>query len=120
MEPGLPDELLLLALHDEKGSVIRAAAPVLDGALVGATMMELSLRGRLNEGTGHQLIADPTPTGDAILDDLCRRIAEAEHRQDAAGWVRQLSRELPDLKDRLLERLVLAGVLERQYRRILG
>jgi golgi phosphoprotein 3 len=119
MEPGLPDELLLLALHNEQGHVLRAAGPALHGALVRAAMMELSLRGSLSEGTGSQLVADPTPTGDEILDDITRRIAEAERRQDAATWVSQLTQELPDLRDRLLDRMVAAGVLERRERRIL-
>jgi Golgi phosphoprotein 3 len=119
MEPGLPDELLLLALHDERGSVVRAAAPVLNGALVGAVMMELSLRGHLSEGTGHQLIAAPTPTGDEILDDVRQRIADADRRQDARSWVSQLSRELPNLEDRLLDRMVAAGVLEQRDHRVL-
>ena len=37
----------LLALHDEKGSVIPAAARVLNGALIGAVLMEVGLLGRL-------------------------------------------------------------------------
>jgi hypothetical protein len=119
MEPGLPEELLLLALHDTKGSVVRAAAPVLNGALVGAVMMELSLRGRLSEGTGRQLIADSAPTGDAILDDVCQRIAEADRQQDAAAWVSQLAKEYPDLKDRLLDKMVAAGVLEQRHHGLL-
>jgi hypothetical protein len=119
VEPGLPDELLLLALHDEHGTIIRAAAPTLRGALVGAAMMELSLRGRLSEDTDGRIVADPTPTGDTILDDVCLRIAGADRGESAAAWVRRLEQELPDLHDRLLERMVAAGVLERRERRIL-
>ena len=119
MEPGLPDELLLLALHDEKGSVVRAAAPVLPGALVGAAMMELALRGRLVERADRALTVDPTPTGDEILDDVLQRIDSADCPRDARAWLSELSGELPDLKDRLLGRLVAAGVLEERDQRVL-
>src|SRR6266496_1548431 len=118
MEPTLPDELLLLALHDERGSVIPAAAPVLNSTLVGAILMELALRGRLSDNADGTLSADPAPTGDEILDDVTRRIASAEQPRDGRTWVVQLNRHMPDLKDRLLARLVAAGVLEQRDRRI--
>src|SRR4051794_36111020 len=75
MQASLPEELLLLALHDEKGSVIPAAASVLDGALVGAILMELGLQGRLREDVDGALQVDPTPTGDEILDEALQRIS---------------------------------------------
>ena len=119
MEAGLPEELLLLALHDEKGSVIPAAAPVLNGALVGAALMELALRGLLHENADRTVTASPTHTGDPILDGIASQIAAAHTPRAARIWVEQLSRQMPDLKDRLLERLVASGVVERRDRRIL-
>jgi Golgi phosphoprotein 3 len=119
MQVSLPDELLLLALHDEKGSVIPAAASTLNGALVGALMMELALMGRLQETPSGTVIADPSPTGDAILDEALRRIADADEPRSASYWVGRLAGRMPRLKDRLLEGLVSRGVLERRERRIL-
>ena len=113
-EPTLPDELLLLALDDEKGSVIPAAAPALHGALIGAILMELALQGRIQEGVDRRLVADPTPIGDEILDDVSRRIAEANHQRAAHTWVTRLNADLPKLKDRLVARLAAAGVLEQR------
>ena len=91
MQASLPEELLLLALHDEKGSVIPAAARVLNGALIGAVLMELGLLGRLREGPDGALLADPTPTGDEILDEastLDRAGGPAPHAEllGRAGW----------------------------------
>lgn len=119
MQVSLPEELLLLALHDEKGSVIPAAARPLNGALVGAILMELGLRGRLREGPEGGLLADPTPTGDEILDEVSRRISEADAPRMASYWVGRLAGTMPRLKDRLLEQLVARGVLERRERRLL-
>jgi hypothetical protein len=119
MQASLPEELLLLALHDEKGSVIPSAAPVLNGALVGAVLMELGLDGRLREDDDGTLLADPTPTGDPILDEACQRIADADRPRTASYWVGRLAGRMPRLKDRLLEQLVGRGVLEQRERRIL-
>lgn len=119
MQPSLPEELLLLALHDEKGSVIPAAATVLNGALTGAVLMELGLAGRLQDAADGALIADPRPTGDALLDEAAQRIADADRPRLASYWVGRLARSMPGLKDRLLGGLVARGVLERRERRIL-
>jgi hypothetical protein len=119
MQPSLPEELLLLALHDEKGSVIPAAAPVLNGSLVGAVLMELGLQGRLREDVDGGLQVDTTPSGDEVLDEAVRRIADTDRPRSASYWVGRLARRIPRLKDRLLEQLVSRGVLERRERRIL-
>jgi golgi phosphoprotein 3 len=119
MQASLPEELLLLALHDEKGSVIPAAAAPLNGALIGAVLMELSLAGRLREDADGSVLADPRPTGDAVLDDALQRIADADRPRMPSYWVGRLARRMPRLKDRLLEQLVSRGVLERRERRIL-
>jgi len=119
MQISLPEELLLLALHDEKGSVIPAAAPALNGALVGALMMELALLGRLQETPSGAVIADPTPTGNDLMDEALTRIADADTPRQASYWVGRLAGRMPRIKDRLLEQLVARGVLERRERRIL-
>src|SRR5215212_2077859 len=119
MQAGLPEELLLLALHDEKGSVIPAAARVLNGALIGAVLMELGLQDRLDEGPDGTLVADPTPTGNEILDEASSWIAQADRPRMPSYWVGRLAGRIPRLKDRLLEQLVSKGILERRERRIL-
>lgn len=119
MQASLPEELLLLALHDEKGSVIPAAASVLNGALIGAVLMELGLLGRLREEPDGALLADPTPTGNEILDEALTWIAQADRPRMPSYWVGRLAGIMPRLKDRLLEQLVARGILERRERRIL-
>lgn len=119
MQASLPEELLLLALHDEKGSVIPAAAPVLNGALIGAVLMELGLLGRLRENPDGTVEADPTPTGNPILDEVSLWISQADRPRMPSYWVGRLAGRMPRLKDRLLEQLVAKGILERRERRIL-
>jgi Golgi phosphoprotein 3 len=119
MQASLPEELLLLALHDEKGSVIPSAARVLNGALIGAVLMELGLLGRLREAPDGALLADPVPTGNDILDEVSQWISDADRPRMPSYWVGRLAGRMPRLKDRLLEQLVSQGILERRERRIL-
>jgi hypothetical protein len=102
MQPTLPEELLLLALHDENGTVIPAAASVLNGALIGAVLMELGLTGHLRENPDGTLGADLTPTGNEIFDEALQRIADADRPRLPSYWVGRLARRMPRLKDRLL------------------
>lgn len=119
MQPSLPEELLLLALHDENGTVIPAAASVLNGGLIGAMLMELGITGHLRENADGTLEADLTPTGNEIYDEVLKRIAEADRPRMPSYWVGRLAGRMPRLKDRLLEQLVEKGILERRERRIL-
>lgn len=119
MQVRLPDELLLLALHDEKGSVVPAAVAPLNGALMGAILMELALQGRVQETPTGAIIVDPTPTGDPLSDEVLRRIAEADEPRTPSYWVGRLAGTTPRLKDRLIEGLVARGILERREKRIL-
>ena len=115
---GLPEQLLLLALN-EKGSVVSSASLALGFGLAGAVLLELTLRGSLRAVDGKLVVVDATPTGDDILDQALRRIQASKRDRPPRVWVDKLSRSIKDLKSRLLERLVDAGVLRCEERRIL-
>jgi golgi phosphoprotein 3 len=119
----LHEEILLLALHDEKGSFHSSMHSF---ALAGAVVTELLLDGRLRVVEGRRKrryleVADPTPTGDPVLDHPLGRVEAGSRREQVARWVTRLARERrPSLAHRVAEDLVEAGVLDRQEGRILG
>jgi hypothetical protein len=113
----LATDLLLLALDDERGTVLPQAAIGLDYGLAGAVVMELALRGRIRLD-GEVVSTTGTATDDALLDDALRTIA-ATPGKDLSHWVRHLSRDLDGLRQRLLDRLVARGTLEKRERRVL-
>ena len=115
---GLPEQLLLLALN-EKGSVVSSASLALPFGLAGAVLTELTLRGSLRAVDGKLVVVDPTPTGDDILDQALRQIQASRRDRRPRVWIDKLSRSVKHLKGRLLQRLVDAGVLRREERRIL-
>jgi hypothetical protein len=113
----LATDLLLLALDDERGTVLSQAAIGLDYGLAGALVMELALRGRIRIDNEAVSTIGPA-TDDALLDDALRVIA-ATPGKDLSHWVWHLSRELHGLRRRLLDRLVAQGTLEKREQRVL-
>jgi Golgi phosphoprotein 3 len=119
----LHEEILLLALHDEKGSFHTSLHPY---ALAGAAITELLLDGRLTvvPGRGKRRyleVSDDAPTGDPVLDHVLARVAESRRREQLSRWVSRLATERrPSLAHRVAEDLVEAGVLDREEGRILG
>ncbi|HYU18321.1 MAG TPA: GPP34 family phosphoprotein [Chloroflexota bacterium] len=115
----LAEELLLLALHDRSGDLIPSAAEALPTALASAVLMELNVRERLRAEGDDLVLADTSPTGDSILDQAAARIGRESRARDAGYWVNALAGEMRDLRDHLLDRLVTAGILRREEKRIL-
>ena len=112
----LAEELLLLALEDERGTIRTSASQSLDYGLAGAVLLSLTVRDRLGMEGGKMIVSNPSPTGDDVLDDALEKIRESRPRSPER-WVGNLGRM--KLKDRLLERLVGSGVLRREEHRVL-
>ena len=113
----LATDLLLLALDDERGTVLPEAGVGLGYGLAGAIVMELALRGRL-QVEGERVSATGSATDDPLLDDALRMIA-ATPGKTLSHWVRHLPGELNGLRQRLLDRLVAQGTLARRDQRVL-
>lgn len=113
----LATDLLLLALDDERGTVLPQAAIGLDYGLSGALAMELALRGCLHM-EDERVFTSGTSTDDVVLDDALRVIA-ATPGKTLEHWVRHLPREVAGLRQRLLDRLVAQGTLAMREKRVL-
>lgn len=116
----LPQEILLLALHDEKGTA--AFGSMYGLALGGALLAELMLAGRLDiadEGR-HGLVTERNPkaTGDPVLDDALKRIRTAKRRASPSTWVSRLGGR-KDLQHGVARSLVQRGVLREAEGRVL-
>jgi hypothetical protein len=114
---GLPERLLLLALDDEKGSVVSSAATQIEYGLSGAQLVELALAGRVDVGTKELRLTDAGPTGDDLLDAALESIAASERARSLDHWIHKLSR---GTKKHYLERLAATGLVRRERHEILG
>lgn len=114
----LAEELLLLGLNDEKGTVLMAASLGLPYGLAGALLIELAQAG-LVRIEGKDLAAAPRGLArDAILDEVLAAIRSSAKTRRIDHWVGRFGRS-GSIKKKLLDRLVEKGVLLRQEGRLL-
>ena len=124
MEPtlSLPEQVLLLSLNDETGKI---EPPHTWSALEAALLAELMLQGRLGlDEKKRILVLDPTPTGDALLDQALERIAGYRQPRLAGEWVgklipNNLYPSEPVLEEALSKRLVERGILSYKEEKLL-
>ena len=109
----LYEELMLIALDDEKGTSFLDSMSVT--ALGGALLAELVLEGavRISDDRKKQVTVVPGSghaTGDPILAEALQKIRDAKKPKSAKHWVQKLS-SMKDLRHRVARQLVAKGIL---------
>lgn len=111
----LTRKLALLAIDPENGR-LRGANGF---GLAAASLLDLTLKGRVAVIGRAVRVTDERPTGDAVLDEaLCRLIDEPRER-DAADWVRTLGRRR-ELREHIVRGLEEDGLIRRLDARIVA
>lgn len=117
---GLHEEILLLALHDDDGTV--APGTMYQYAIGGAVLAELMLRDRITmRESGRKKLAqvlDRTPIGDPFLDECLARIATDKKERTLDTWVGKFA-AIGDLKHRVAQQLCDRGILREDEGRVL-
>jgi golgi phosphoprotein 3 len=107
----LADEIVVLMLHDDTGAIRSAYAAVANIAIAGGILMELALLGRIDTDLTSLFIVDPNPVGDTLLDQALQQIAAEPQKRSSGWWIERLGLHSGDLSERVLGRLVEAGIL---------
>lgn len=115
----LTEELLLVALDDDTGRLIELLPFSLETAIAAALVMDLTLAARIDTDPTHLFVLSAAPTGNAILDDVLARVPAEPQPLSSAEWLRRLAVPGPELRDRILARLVERGVLQSVEKRLL-
>ena len=113
------EELLLLALDDEKGVLVQMPIMSFEYGLVGAILMELALMNKIDTDLKNLILIDESETGDEIFDSVIRFIKEYPKSKDAKYWVNLICSRIDNLKDLLLARLIEKGILKKVEKKIL-
>lgn len=116
----LHEQLMLLALRDEKGT-LESKASMYAYALGGAMLAELSLKGRIRIGEGKKAfvdLADRSPFGEPVLDECLDKVATAKRRARAATWVQRFA-GLKRLRHRVAQGLCRRGILRNDEDKVL-
>jgi Golgi phosphoprotein 3 (GPP34) len=114
----LAEELLLLVLDDEKGTVRQG--PAYEAGLAGALLLDLVEAERLRE-EDEALVPDGAGRlAPAVLADALAEIEGSERPRDARHWVGRLPKALKPLRARVAAALVDRGVLGEERHKTLG
>lgn len=116
----LHEELLLIALRDEKGA-IHYQAGMCQYALAAAILAELLLAERIAVEDDKKRIVNVTntrPIGEPLLDECLSRIESARRRQRLRAWVQRLA-NTRQLRQRIAAGLCQRGILREDEDRVL-
>lgn len=112
------EEILLVALDDKKGVIKQLSGLELEDALIGAVLMDLALLNRIDTDPKALMVVDPTPTRDALLDDILQEIQRQVPPQPVKYWITELSGKAKTVEQRVLERLIAKGILKQENKRL--
>ncbi len=113
----LPEQLLLLALHDEKGTILSTASISIKYGLAGAVIMELALREKVVIRDKKLVLINDSYTGDNVLDEAMTQIKKLGKGKNAGYWVNKLQNI--KIQELILDRLVDKGILKTEEHKIL-
>ena len=115
----LHEELMLLALRDDEGTVF--AGSLYQYALGGAVLAELMMGHRIEvEDSKKKLVnlVSPEPFGDALIDECLERVATAKRRASLSTWATRFS-TTKKLKERVARQLCRRGILKEDEKKVL-
>jgi len=114
------EELVLLALNDEKGGFsFRLSRMKFENALAGAVLMDLAFLNRIDTDLDHLILVDRTPTGDPLFDGVVDTIAAEPHPRGAGDWIQEVRFRHPNLRGAFIQKLIDRGILEQAEQKIL-
>lgn len=116
----LAEQLLLVALDDEKGADTANWGGGVEAGLAGALLLELAAAGCVTDEQGKLVAAGGDPPADPLAAAALEVIRNDRKRRDAKAWIGRLPTALKPLRGRVADELVRRGVLERESHRRLG
>jgi hypothetical protein len=111
----LPEELLLLTIHQEKGTYIGWAADHLNIGLAGAVLAQLALHGKIQIDANHRVsVIHDEPVGDELADETLKLIKESEKNRKIGYWINTLAGKGEKYRKHIIESLEAKGVLTQE------
>jgi golgi phosphoprotein 3 len=110
----LMEEILLLALNDEKGTLSLASSTGIDYCLTGAILMELELLKRIRVEKKSLEVISRTPTNNPRFDNALKQIDSSKRIHPPHYWVSKLRSTIKGLRKELLEELVDKALLREE------
>ncbi|MFN3232167.1 MAG: GOLPH3/VPS74 family protein [Alphaproteobacteria bacterium] len=113
------EDITLLLLDDETGSMLQPKGLVTNHVLAGAVLMDLAFQSKIDADLSTLTVIDPTPTGDPLLDPYLAQIVASTEDLTASDWIRVLSGFGEEILEKALASLVDKGILRIDEKKIL-
>lgn len=114
----LYQEITLLALRDEKGTV---SVDHLDRILAGALIAELIVQKRISLSRDKKRfveLLDPSPSGDSLIDESLQKLANAKRRARLSTWIERFA-SIKRIHHKAAESLCQLGILKAEEAKFL-
>lgn len=115
----LSEQLLLLALNDEKGSVVMSASTALPYGLAGALLLELFLAHKIQFKKDKIVIINSEKSTNTILNEVLDVISKSTKSLDTKHCIETITKKVSKLQDRLAEQLVEKKILVKEEKSFL-
>ncbi|MHA2298800.1 MAG: GOLPH3/VPS74 family protein [Candidatus Hodarchaeales archaeon] len=115
----LAEDLLLLALHDEKGKKESSVHSLVYG-LSGGLIAELALLKKIRLVDSKIEMIDHTPTGNELLNAALQIITKAKNDKEIKNCLADVSKGIKNLQELLTSRLINQGILYLKEDKFLG
>lgn len=114
----LPEEFLLLATDEEKGTIFQSASMTLGSGLPGAVLLELSLK-KAFRIENERIVVDSVEIDDPFFRDILVQIQQDKKPRKLSTWVQRLAFRQRRILQALRQRLVDSHILKEEERRVL-
>lgn len=118
MNLNLVDQLTLLALDDDKGSIVADSFSFGYG-LAGAVILELSLQERIEIKEKKIEVKSSASCNDILLDYFLDMIRNSKKKRKIQTWVEMMGNKADHIKDETVNKLIDDGILTRREEKIL-
>lgn len=116
----LSEELMLLAVNDDKGHFILSATSDLPYGIAASILIELQERNKISmDEKGLVNIIEDSKTEVDFLDFALNLIRRTKKIKDCEFWIRSLALEYKVFKEQIIENLVLKGILQKKAKKFL-
>jgi Golgi phosphoprotein 3 len=115
----LAEEILLLALDEETGTIVDLPNYQTNAMLVAAVLMDLALQNRIDTDVQNLQVISREPTRNPILDKILTLLPVPGQTQSVRTLLDRLSEQGEDIRELALSQLIEKRILKEENRRLL-
>lgn len=115
----IAEELLLLAMDDEKGTVVFSASDSLNYGLAGAILAEMTILERIELNDKKVVVINEEETGVKFLDSVLTEIKQSNKSKKVDDWINRINSKMGQTRKDMIQLLVEKGVLKEEEKKVL-